>query len=72
MKTFVTFGQAHTHSCAGKTLDKDTVAVYEAPSVEAGRKKAFDLFGDKFFTTYTEDTWDEDYINFYPKGYVQL
>ena len=50
MKHYVTFGQVHVHKVQGKTLDRDTVAVYEAESWEEGREKAFDLFGDKFFT----------------------
>lgn len=72
MKHYVTFGQVHTHRVQGKTLDCDTVAVYEAESSEEGRKKAFDLFGDKFFTNYHADEWDEDDLLYFPRGYVYL
>ncbi len=73
MKHYVTFGQVHVHRGQGKTLDKDTVAVFEAESWEEGRRKAFDLFGDKFFTDYHGDAWIErEMLPFFPKGYVYL
>ena len=73
MKHYVTLGQVHVHKVQGKTLDKDTVAVFEAESWEEGRRKAFDLFGDKFFTDYHGDAWIErELLPFFPKGYVYL
>lgn len=73
MKHYVTFGQAHAHRVQGKTLDCDTVAVYEAASWEEGREKAFDLFGDKFFTNYHGDEWNEaEMLPYFPRGYVYL
>lgn len=72
-KHYVTFGQVHVHRVQGKTLDCDTVAVYEAESWNEGREKAFDLFGDKFFTDYHGDKWnEEEMLPYFPKGYVYL
>tara|TARA_R110000744_G_C19371578_1_gene562724 strand:- start:22632 stop:22853 length:222 start_codon:yes stop_codon:yes gene_type:complete len=72
MKTYVTFGQAHTHSINGKTLNKDTVAVIESESAEAGREMAFDLFCDKFCFEYPEEHWDDSKMHYFPKGYVKV
>lgn len=73
MKHYVTFEQAHTHRVQGNTLDWQTVAVYEAESSKEGRKKAFDLFGDKFFTNYHGDEWNEEgQLQYFPRGYVYL
>jgi hypothetical protein len=43
-KTYITFGQDHSHRIKDKYLDKDTVAVIEATTREKGRNKAFELF----------------------------
>lgn len=69
---YVTFGQIHTHSINGKTLDKDTVAVFEAENAIEGRELAVEYFGDRFFTDYHDENWDESKLEFFPKGYVEL
>lgn len=69
---YVTFGQVHVHSVDGKTLDKDTVAVFKAKDYAEGRAKAFEYFGDKFFTDYHGEQWKADSIKYFPKGYVEL
>jgi len=69
---YVTFGQKHIHTIDGKTLDKDTVAVYQADSDKEGREKAFQLFGPNFFTDYHDTAWKEDKLQFFPKGYLYL
>ncbi len=71
-KHYVTFGFDHAHSVNGKTLDKDTVAVFEAQTSQEGRDKAFEYFGPKFCFDYHEETWDEERMEFFPKGYVYL
>ena len=70
MKVYVTFGQVHTHSVNGKTFDKDTVAEIECSSYDDGRDKAFEYFGDKFFTKYSE--MDEEELKYFPKGIVKI
>jgi len=69
---YVTFGQIHIHSVNGKTFDKDSVAVYNASSYEKGRTKAFEYFGDKFFTDYHDTQWDENDLHYFPRGYVEV
>ena len=71
-KTYVTFGQTHTHSVNGITLDKNTVAVLSAENREHGRQKAFDYFGAKFCFEYFDDQWNDDDIKYYPAGYVYI
>lgn len=70
MKVYVTFGQAHIHRVNDKILDRDSVAVIEAPTHAKGREIAFELFGDKFFTTYPEDAWRTADIQYYPRGFI--
>jgi len=72
MKVFITFGQGHAHSVAGKTFDKDCVAVIEADDEEDGRMTAFKYFGGKFCFSYTEDNWKEENMSFFPRGYIYL
>ena len=69
---YVTFGQEHTHSVNGKTLDKDTVAVFKVESHAKGRAKAFELFDDKFFTDYHGEQWNKNNLKYFPKGYVEI
>lgn len=69
---YVTFGQIHTHRVNGQTLDCDCVAVYKASNPAEGRKKAFELFGNKFFTDYHDKDWDEKDLSFFPRGYIYL
>ncbi len=71
-KHYVTFGQQHTHRVNGKTLDCDTVACYEAANHGEGRHKAFDLFGDKFFTDYHDTSFDMESLQYFPKGIVNI
>lgn len=69
---YVTFGQIHVHCVNGQTLDKDTVAVFKARDAKHGRDVAVELFGDKFFTDYHGEDWNEDKLSWFPKGYVDL
>jgi len=72
MKTYVTFGQAHVHKVHGKTFDKDSVAVINCSDKKTGRDKAFELFGDKFFTTYYEDAFGKDSLKYFPRGLINV
>lgn len=67
MKTYVTFGQVHVHRISGVVYDKDCVAV-----VNGDRSAVVELFGDKFFTTYTPEQWDEDNMKYFPRGFIQV
>jgi hypothetical protein len=67
MKTFVTFGQGHTHRVNGKTFDCDCIAV-----VDGDRAKVFEIFGPKFCFEYPEENWDEGKMKFFPRGYIEV
>jgi hypothetical protein len=67
MKTFVTFGQGHTHRVNGKTFDCDCIAV-----VDGDRAKVFEIFGPKFCFEYPEENWDESKMKFFPRGYIEV
>ena len=70
-KTFITFGQVHTHSVEGKTFDKDCVACIIHDEKVNGRDIAFQLCGDKFMTSYTMKDL-ETIMNFYPRGVIEV
>lgn len=72
MKVYITFTQAHVHSIAGRTLDKDTVAVIECHDYETGRAIAFTAFEGKFHECYHEKDWNAEISAYYPEGLVYL
>jgi hypothetical protein len=71
-KHYVTFGQTHIHKVNDKTLDCDSIAVYYADSYKEGREKAFKFFGDKFFTDYHDKEFNENNLEYFPRGYVYI
>jgi hypothetical protein len=71
MIIYITFGQIHTHSVNGKTFDKDTVAAIKCEDWNDGRNKAFEYFGDKFMTDYTEEQIKE-ILHYFPKGIISV
>jgi hypothetical protein len=68
---YITFGQAHTHSHNGITLDKDCVGVIKAESFEKMRALAFGWFDGVFGTTYTPEEFG-DSIKHFPRGFINL
>lgn len=72
MKTYVTFGQIHTHSINGKTFDKDCVAVIECKDAKEGRERAFEYFDSKFCFEYPEDSFNHDDMKYYPRGLINV
>lgn len=72
----VTFGQAHAHRVNGKTFDKDSVARIKCESHVQGRKRAFELFDGKFFTTYNETGEGalsaDDITRYFPRGIIDV
>lgn len=69
-KTYVTFGQEHTHSVNGKTFDKDCIAVINnAMTPGYGRDRAFSLFGEKFCFEYWESVPD---MKYFPRGLIEV
>jgi len=71
-KHYVTFGQVHTHRVNGHTLDCDSVACYEAENYGTGRTKAFELFGDKFFTDYHDTQFNMEDLEYFPRGIINI
>jgi hypothetical protein len=61
--SYFTLGQVHTHSYNGKTLDKDYVLY-----VPGGRKRMFELFGDKWSMEYKE----KPDMKYYPRGIIEV
>lgn len=72
MKTYVTFGQEHTHRVNGKLFDKDCVAVIEARDMTEGRQLAFDYFGPKFCFTYNEAGFQRVDMEYFPRGFIEV
>lgn len=68
MKCYFTFGQIHTHSINGKTLDKDCVAVMTVESLEEGHNLGMAIF-DAHFHHCTADIPD---MSFYPRGIINI
>jgi hypothetical protein len=67
---FITFGQTHTHSHNGITLDKDCVGVIHCKNEAEGRALAFKWFGPKFSRTHK--TIDNEFMSFFPRGSFDL
>lgn len=69
MKTFwITMGQVHVHSIAGRTIDKDVVVEIFAEDYEAAQDWAFATFGQKFAVVYRE----KPDMSFFPRGIIKL
>jgi hypothetical protein len=69
MKSFyITFGQIHTHSINGKTLDKDCVAEIQAENYNEAHQKAMEIFNG-IFCFCKEDIPD---MSFYPRGIIKI
>lgn len=68
----MTFGQVHEHSISGKTLDKDSVACFEAEDESSGRDKAFEMFGAKFARLYAGRLPSADFMGWFPRGIIDI
>ena len=72
-KTYVTFGQVHTHRVNGITFDADCVAVIESADYASGRERAVELFGPKFCTSYFDEEFEHDkMLSYFPRGLVPV
>jgi len=72
MKVYITFGQVHVHSVNGITFDKDCVALIEAEDEFDGRKKAFEYFGDKWFSSCMEEKINTEFLSYFPRGIIPV
>jgi hypothetical protein len=68
-KYWISFGQTHTHSVNGKTLDKDCLLEIEAENEEAARNQVIALIGLKWANIYEEL---EGNLEYFPRGVIKL
>jgi len=78
-KTYVTFGFDHRHHINGKDIDHNCVVAIECENAVDGRRKAFELFGNKFCFEYNEACMRNEppevflkIDEFYPRGIIEL
>lgn len=67
-KFLISFGQEHTHSLNGVTIDKDILVEVNAKNHYEASKKAHKLFGNLYCTTYMKNTKDENFYEYFPRG----
>lgn len=70
MRMYITFGQNHVHHCKNVVLDKDCVVTYECETEEAGRQRAFELFGRQWAFCHTR--LQDVQLAFYPRGLFEM
>lgn len=70
-KLYVTFGSVHNHIIDGVYFNHNCVAEIECKDYYDGRRIAFEVFGPKFCTTYTEEEI-QDSLHYYPKGIIKV
>ena len=70
MRVYITFGQVHVHRVPNATLDKDSVATFECATEAEGRKRAFDLFGDKWHRCITQ--LEDVHLEYFPRGLIEV
>lgn len=71
MKIYISFGQSHAHRVNGKTFDCDVLAEIECADYAEGRRIAFENFGDKFGTSYSEEALPK-IAHHFPRGVITL
>ncbi len=71
-KLYITFGQVHVHRVNGKTFDCDCVAIITANTIEQANKWAFEWFNGKFHQHVDAETWDENDMHYFPRGYINV
>lgn len=67
-KYYFTFGQSHTHSFNGITLDKDCVVEIETKTSDEARARMFEFFGQKWSNQYNE----LPDMSFFPRGVFKV
>ncbi len=70
-KYYITFGQIHVHSIAGRTFDKDCLAVIEAETNGEAHTTAMEIFDGKFHNCYDESKLPE-IIEYFPRGVIKI
>ena len=65
---YISFGQVHAHSVAGRTYDKDCIAVIKAKSKDRAHDLAMEIFGPKWSMLYEK----EPDMSYFPRGLMEL
>lgn len=68
---YITFGQAHVHSIAGRTYDKDCLAVMYCQDKKEAHDVAMELFNARFHEVHTEKDLP-DIIEYFPRGVIKV
>lgn len=68
---YISFGQAHAHSVAGRTFDKDSIAIIKCENYTDGRRLAFQYFNGKFHNCWSEEEFDDDKLSYFPRGLIK-
>lgn len=68
MKYYISFGQSHTHSISGRTIDKDNIVVIEAANYKKANEYAHAVFDKKFCMIYEK----EPDMSYFPRGLINL
>lgn len=73
MRSMVTFGFDHVHSVAGKTFDKDCVAVINGTDPAHCRELAFQFFGKDFCLETPEFHFNFHSMDkYYRRGFINV
>lgn len=73
MKTYFTFGQNHTHSFQGHTLDKDIVICFSGVPATKARDLMFHYFGKEWCFQYShEDVARSNMMQHFPRGILTI
>ncbi len=64
----VTFGQEHVHDINEQTFNHNCVARVLAYNEEEARA----LFMPNFCFSYSAESWDEESIKYFPRGYIDI
>lgn len=70
MKFWLTFGQSHTHSHNGITLDKNCICEFNAADGPSANLIVKKYFGNKY--SMLHDTHPQSSVQFYPRGIIQI
>lgn len=69
MKFFISFGQVHAHVIEGRTYDKDSLMLVEAPGKIVARIGVTQITGGKWSSLYQEEELG-DVLHHFPRGVI--
>jgi hypothetical protein len=69
VRFYISFGQVHAHSIDGKTYDKDSLMLIEAPGELVARVGVNQITGGKWCGIYSETQLPE-MLHYFPRGVI--